>query len=284
MIKRGRRLLPAYYFSALTMVLLLLIRFGPHLRVPLSRLIFQVGTWLACGVPFDFARLNDWPDPFIVNAGVFWTLRLEWAFYILLPFLGWFGKKWRFLILFGIFAALNFAIPYISIRNAIVTRALDLPFSFAPFMLTCFSVGILAAHAKNRWNWGAVLRHWLSTPIAIVLWLTTMFFVSPDNQYFVSGLLAPIFLMIVFGNDFHGLLSSRWLAFLGTISYSIYLMHGIVLYASMEIASRFISIGTLPAIQYWALIAIVGALVIVASSLTYRFIEYPWMVRGYSSH
>jgi peptidoglycan/LPS O-acetylase OafA/YrhL len=61
-------------------------------------------------------------------------------------------------------------------------------------------------------------------------------------------------------------------------------MHGIVLYASMEVASRFTSIGTLPAIQYWALIAIAGALVIVASSITYRFIENPWMVGEYSSH
>jgi peptidoglycan/LPS O-acetylase OafA/YrhL len=284
MIKRGKRLLPAYYFSALSMVLLLLIRFGPHLRVPVSKLILQAGTWLTCGVPFNFAHLNDWPDTFMVNAGVFWTLPIEWVFYILLPFLGWFGKKWRVLILLGIFAALNFALPHISIENAIVTRALDLPLIFVPMMLTCFSVGILAAHAKNRWNWGAVLRHRLCTLIAIVLWLTTMFFVSPANHYFISGLLAPIFFMIVFGNDFHGLLSSGWLAFLGTISYSIYLMHGIVLYASMEVASRFISIGTLPAIQYWALIAIAGALVIVASSITYRFIEYPWMVREYSSH
>lgn len=282
MIKRGRRLLPAYYFSAFIVIVLLLIRFGPHLRVPPSQLVTQGATWLTCGVPFDFAQLNDWPDTFIVNAGVVWTLRIEWAFYILLPFLGWFGKKWRVLILLGICAAVKFALSHIEVENTIVSGALDLPLKLAASMLTCFSVGIFAAHAKNRWNWGAFLKHWLCTPIAIALWLTTMFFVSPDNQYLISGLLAPIFFMIVFGNNFHGLLSSEFLAFLGTISYSIYLLHGIVLYASMQVASRFVSIGTLHAFQYWALIAIVGALVILASSVTYRFIEYPWMVRKYS--
>jgi peptidoglycan/LPS O-acetylase OafA/YrhL len=277
LIKRAKRLLPAYYFSAFVAVILLWMHFGAHLNVSLPKLIAQVGTWVACGVPFDFARLNDWPDAFRVNAGVFWTLRIEWGFYILLPFLGWFAKKWRVLILFGICAVLGLAIPHIGAGSMIVTKMLDLPERLATSMLTCFSVGILAAHAKKHWNWGAVLGHWLCTPIAVALWLTVMFLASPAYPYLLSALLAPIFFMIVFGNDFHGILSSNTLAYLGTISYSIYLMHGIVLYAFMETASRFVSIGNSSAIEYWALMAIVGALVIVVSSLTYRLIEYPWM-------
>ena len=40
-------------------------------------------------------------DTLLIDAGVVWTLRFEWMFYLVLPFLRWFTRGPRFLLLLG---------------------------------------------------------------------------------------------------------------------------------------------------------------------------------------
>jgi peptidoglycan/LPS O-acetylase OafA/YrhL len=105
-----------------------------------------------------------------------------------------------------------------------------------------------------------------------------MLIVPTGYNLFLTALLAPIFLTIAHGNNYLGILGKPT-AFLGTISYSVYLLHGIVLYVCTHLASRFVSYGNLYSLRYWMFIAGTGTLVIVAATLSYRYIEYPWMAK-----
>jgi peptidoglycan/LPS O-acetylase OafA/YrhL len=158
-------------------------------------------------------------------------------------------------------------------------KAIGFAVDVAFFSAYCFSGGILASYIKGRRRLEAILRHWLCTPLAIGLWAVTMFAVRPGYGAAESALLVPIFLMIVSGNDFHGLLSSRAFSFLGTISYSVYLLHPIVLYVCTRAAGRVIDFRTVTPLAYWTLAAAIGMVVILVSSLSYRFIEYPAMAK-----
>lgn len=272
---RARRILPAYFCSLTSALVILFWQYGLHARVSLSKLATQVFLWVLCGVPFGFPTINGLSASHITTAGVFWTLRIEWAFYLLVPFIGWFARKSRVLLYLLLCVLVNFAIPMDRLHY-VAGKLLDLPYMLAHFSVPCFSVGILAAHTRRKWKLD-MLRHWLCTPVAIVLWLVAMFVAPPRFGFIESGLLAPIFFMVVFGNDFHGLLTSRLLSFLGTISYSLYVMHGVVLYACTQSMNRFVELKSLDTLQYWFLVGLIGAMVIVVSSLTYRFVEYPWL-------
>jgi peptidoglycan/LPS O-acetylase OafA/YrhL len=74
------------------------------------------------------------------------------------------------------------------------------------------------------------------------------------------------------------LLRRRFTLFLGHISYSVYLTHGIVLYFVVQLALGPKEVIRMGPTQYWAFIAfVVGPLVVLSSTLTYRFIEAPFL-------
>jgi peptidoglycan/LPS O-acetylase OafA/YrhL len=279
MRNRARRLLPGYYCSLFFVFALIGLNFKLPLKESTPMFVAQVGSWVACGLPFGFLPINKFIDTFRVSAGVFWTLQIEWAFYIVLPFLTWFGRKWRVVYLLAICEASYLLLSHVGAGNKILTRVFDLPLNLALYTFTCFSVGMLAAHAKKSRRWEPLLCHWLCTPIALVLWLVAVFAARPKFGLVVSGLLAPIFFMIVFGNDFHGLLSNQAMVFLGKISYSFYLLHGIVIYVSMQVVGWFVPVSSISAVRYWSLLAGIGVLVVIVSSVSYRFVEYPWMLQ-----
>ena len=83
-----------------------------------------------------------------------------------------------------------------------------------------------------------------------------------------------LFLLIVCGYvDFFGLLHLRTTVFLGSISYSVYLLHGIWLYTVLNILKRYIDFKTLGLETYWLIFALIGMVMIVSSAFTYKFIE-----------
>jgi peptidoglycan/LPS O-acetylase OafA/YrhL len=95
-------------------------------------------------------------------------------------------------------------------------------------------------------------------------------------QYFISLL---VFLCFVYGNSLFGLLKIPAAKFLSTISYSIYLLHGIVLYFVLHGVNRFYPIESFSPVEFWTLILFAGFLVIIVSSVAYRFIEHPFIQR-----
>ena len=79
------------------------------------------------------------------------------------------------------------------------------------------------------------------------------------------------------GSDLFGLLKTHTVKFLGTLSYSIYLIHGIVLFGVLNSVDYFKPIISLSPLHFWSLITLSGLLTIIVSGVTYRYIEYPFI-------
>jgi len=87
------------------------------------------------------------------------------------------------------------------------------------------------------------------------------------------------FLLIVLGNSMFGLFRSRASVLLGEISYSIYLLHGIILYALFS-SGGIIDLKEISLLQYLYILPVVTLLVILFSASTYLEIEKPGIAMG----
>jgi peptidoglycan/LPS O-acetylase OafA/YrhL len=102
--------------------------------------------------------------------------------------------------------------------------------------------------------------------------------------YFYSGygwmqslLLGLFFISIVVNNDFFKIFKVRASQFLGTISYSVYLLHGIVLFVSFRFVFGTDVAKTFSAFEHLVINLLITLVVVVVSSLTYKFVEYPFL-------
>ena len=85
------------------------------------------------------------------------------------------------------------------------------------------------------------------------------------------------FVLIASGNDLFGLLTAPASKYLGTISYSVYLLHGIVLFCVLRLVNLVYPIQGMNPLHFWLLAGICGLLVIVFAGISYRYIEYPFL-------
>jgi len=275
-VRRFRRLMPAYLGSLTLILLITAYETNFRLLVPVHRLCMEVATWVLSGLPVDFTTINSFESGRI-NAFVFTTLRIEWMFYLALPLLAWFATRKRVNDLFILSAGLLIGSTFLGHVPWSMHLVTDIIQTLATFLLSCFSVGIIAAHLKSEFKVMPLLRHPACTIVAAVLLLGVLFFVPPKEGYLESACLAPIFVMIIFGNNFFGLLTSRPITYLGTISYSVYLLHGIVLFVVTRTVNRYISLGSASPLVYWSVIAVAGVIVILLASLSYGLLERPFL-------
>jgi len=79
------------------------------------------------------------------------------------------------------------------------------------------------------------------------------------------------------GNDLFGLLSWRGVFLLGTVSYSFYLMHGIMLYLMSHGLDHWVRIVSLSPWRYWSFICVVAAATVCLAKILHRHVELRFM-------
>lgn len=231
-LRRGLRILPAYYLQLAIVVLLA----G-----------FASGTWPATGTLLAHLvlALNIGPDPVAPLVGVWWTLPIEFAFYLVLPLLlPWLTPRRVLPLLFGA-VALTVAYRWHAFE---ATRALDIGYRVValeqlPGRIDQFVVGMVAAWLVVRADAAGrapsiragrtILALGLAGAVACALALAA---VQADYWEGHPLLFAwhatfslPVACLVV-GAIYGGrvpaaLLANRAMVFLGTISYGIYLWH-----------------------------------------------------------
>jgi peptidoglycan/LPS O-acetylase OafA/YrhL len=255
-VSRVRRLVPAYAFSILCVLGVVLFKSGAVLHVPWR----QLGTELLSWLPFGFSYqldINGVKDTRIINF-VFWTLAYEWGFYLLLPFIAAFYSV-------GMFALLALG------------ASVYVWFGFANVIIVNFVCGALAVYAvDNRF-----IQNLLKKPIYAFfpfVFLVVFFSVFQSGYGFKQSIiLFMFFIFVVSGNTLYGLLTSVQARFLGVISYSLYLLHSIVLYVLFHSYNEYQPISSITPGQFWTLMSFCGLLLISFSALTYRYIEHPFL-------
>ena len=253
---RFLRLAPMYLFSAGIVVVSVLIQSG--FSIDLLQTAKDILSWLSLGLitTTSVNHISILP----INAGIHWTLSFEWGFYLILPILAVALKSKKTLLM---------ALPLAFFALSSPHRGYWAIFFF----------GIIAAHIYKKYPKIAFFSRPISSLVPI-LGIITVYFISYKpysiTQYFVSLI---VFLSFVYGADLFGLLKTEVAKFLGTISYSIYLLHGIVLFVVLNSVDYFYPINALSPITFWSLILLSGLVIISISSVTYRYIEYPFIKR-----
>lgn len=251
-LSRVRRLVPMYAVSVIMVLTVVATLSGFSLRQDPISLARELRPWLSFGF-MTTGDINGVKDAHIINA-VYWTLAFEWAFYIALPFLGLLARGPWCVALFA--GALFFGTQ-------------------APVVLN-FLCGALAALAVDRQVLGQRLRAAWLAPLPIAA-LIGVFALHAEYGLAQAALLFVFFLFVVDGNSLLGLLTSAPAKLLGTISYSIYLTHCIVVFVTMRAVNAVVPIGELAPLQYWSIAALAALAAVALSALTYQYVEYPFL-------
>ena len=118
------------------------------------------------------------------------------------------------------------------------------------------------------------MTNYVLLTLGAVLWL------FPRGQGVPQYLLGFVFfLLLVSGNTLFGILESRPVKFLGVISYSIYLLHNIVISVVFYHFYQIQEIDSVSPVIYWSVTAACGVIVVLLSAFCYRFVEYPFLVQ-----
>jgi peptidoglycan/LPS O-acetylase OafA/YrhL len=261
---RGRlyRIGPLYLFSLLLVLLVAALQTGGHWLAPanwkplLRLLALGALRWHNVGP----VNLGDY------NAGVVWTLWYEWMFYLALPFIAWLAVGRR---TFGV-AAMVYTLTFIGLWFHL---------NLQPGLF--FILGMLCPVLLDH----QALRPQLARPAVAGLALAaTLALFGLCRDYLLTGTpsvscaaaLFPLFLAAAAGNNFFGFLTHPAIRCLGAMSFSLYLLHGIV----FRLVFRLLKTAGLtdwPQLDYWLIIVATAVATTLLCAATYRWIEFPFL-------
>ncbi|MFP5066352.1 acyltransferase family protein [Acinetobacter pittii] len=171
-----------------------------------------------------------------MTKGVEWTLKLEILLYASIPILFYLFQKInnqaiRHLLILGSILSIFIAGFLLRIYGKVYID---------PRAALCFYVGYVALEIKGLYSFQTFLQSKIATILAILFFLSS-FFISSHNLFYLYLIASCgfLFLCLSSGNNLFGLLDIEPLQKLGEISYSIYLIHGCVLYGLMQLIKYF---------------------------------------------
>jgi peptidoglycan/LPS O-acetylase OafA/YrhL len=204
----------------------------------------------------------------IIGSGAFWTLRYEWKFYMLLPLIALFLRnKTAFKV-------------FLCVLGAYVVFRIFRNFNSVPHSLFFFP-GMLSAHLYSNKHTHAILKNMNFLPYILFLSLLLIFITcSTAYSYPCLFFMTLIFIVIPFikpDSLIFKILTLRSVLIAGTVSYSTYIMHSMVLALGYL---GLIHYDAMPSFSdaYFLLFLFLSSLALVTISLlSYRFIEFPFI-------
>ncbi len=258
------RIYPLYLASLIVITLIVFYQSNFTLHQEIILVVKQYIKWFF----YLSTPINNFPDTRIINAGVDWTLKYEWLFYLSLPLIALSIRlgKWA-IITFTLFTFIlylqNFQLIYIHTH-----------------FLIFFIVGALVAYLNTiiKPIYLKKIDSFLYSFFSLGLLLFAMAYPHTYDPIQIIAASA-FFTLVVFGNTLFGLLKHKTSIFLGEISYSIYLLHAIVLYI-IFILLKVINIKTLSLETYEIMMPLLAITVIIISTIAHVTIELPGIRYG----
>lgn len=264
-ISRLLRIMPLYLFAMAVMLFIIILDSDFVINEALQDLFSNVLLWLTFTV-YGQPIINDYADTLLVTSHVQWTLVYEWLFYLSLPLLAM-ALKIKVPLLYVLFTVLLVASIYWSADH------LFLPSGFIGGGLTA----VLCRYSRLK----SISQHPVMTLFAIGLVIAQATF-FPEFAYeqptkIPALLLTFAFFIIAAGNNLFGILTCRAATYLGKISYSLYLMHGIVLFCTFKLVLGISLAASLPRPIFALVVFAVTIAVVMICSVTYHWVEEPAM-------
>ena len=236
-----------------------------QLKVPANQLVRELFHWILPSIIKIPSDINGYARPWIILAGVTWTIYYEWLFYLSLPLLAVAARSRSPAAFLPIIASLLIYSP------SIVT-------STERYFVALFACGMFAASMVRRYPKILGDSHVKSLVCTLLLFAV---FLRYDTAYAWGPILflGAFFLLISSGATLFGLLKSRSAQRLGNISYSLYLLQGPAL--AILFSPKILGQYSLQSPEhYWFVALLVSLLLVCISIVTYRFIEKPGIALG----
>jgi peptidoglycan/LPS O-acetylase OafA/YrhL len=258
------RIAPMYLFVVVVMLGLVFARTGIELHTSAAQLVLAVAQWLALGLIDTQPDVNGQAAGQML-AGVTWTLFYEWAFYASLL-----GS--------ALFARARSHLPFVVLALALCLAGKIWLQIDAMGFAVLFLCGMLVASLLHQ-GLRPALPDTLASGLALAC-LVLIFGLSRSGYgSFNAALLALFFYLVCSGVTLFGLLVSMPARRLGNISYSLYLMQGLVL--SMVYAIEPLRAAANESLQmHWLIGLACAALLVTAAALGYAGIEKPGIALG----
>lgn len=225
--------------------------------------ISSIGQWLLFTIP-TAAPINGITDAWIIVAGVTWSLRYEWVFYLALPLISLTtGQRPGLLML--LVAAAGLAIGWkIGLRVKFVA---------------VFSGGILAACLVRDPRFAGFCKKKVASLLVLMCFAVVLQFPT-THQAIPCFTLIIAFCIIAGGADLFGLLALPVSHRFGELAYGIYLIHGIVLFTTLNFVIGKDATAAMSAPMYWTCIALLVPVTLALAGIAYHYVEKPGINLG----
>jgi len=264
-ISRWYRLTPMYYVSLVFLFVMVFAATQWQFQTSFLEFLTSLFHWGVFTIT-TAPKINNTDLTYLVNAGVIWSLPLEWWFYFSLPLLSLLilrVKPSRFYLGLSFVFVTGFCIVHGVKLEHLLSFAGG---AIAPLLLKYKSIPV----------W--VRSHYASILVVVCLSLIPQF--ETSGAVLCKILIATVFTLIALGNSLFGVLKNSTLKFLGEMAYSTYLLHGMVLFSIFYFGIGIEKLKTYTAEEFCIAVFCMTPLVVLVSYLGYRFIELPFMTKG----
>jgi peptidoglycan/LPS O-acetylase OafA/YrhL len=267
-ISRVLRIIPLYILAVVSLFVLAAAVSHFVAREPFENLFLECIQWLF----FIEADINLIYGTRLLIAGVVWSLAFEWLFYFSLSIIG------------SVFFRIRSSFVTLVVTTLFFLLFAFIIYTYYPYgawrRLSPFLCGIAAAflvrNEKVR-KFGA--HSWLSPVLAILLLFVLLYYPTVFAPVPLTCMML-LFTVICCGNSLLGILTNKACCLLGQISYSIYLLHGLILFITFRFVVGFSIAAKLTPLQHWGVISGCSITVVVIASITYKLVEKPWIEKA----
>ncbi len=265
-VSRVLRIVPLYLFAISLMLVFVFIVSDFQVRESPLVLLTEVVRWLS----FDFLGkpdINGVPVTYSMTAGVTWSLAYEWFFYFSLPLVAFFLQR-------------RTPAPWLIGSALLVALLVFGPFWNAELRFAGYFLGgMLAALVSHRTAFPKLAVTKSFSLIALTCVVLTVSFFPSAYGLVPCLLLCAAFIIVSSGNTLFGLLTLKPAKLLGEISYSIYLLHGLLLYLVFELLLGSERVQGLSVAEFWLLAGVCVPVLITFCLASFRVIEAPAMTK-----
>lgn len=258
-IGRIFRIGPIYLVVVIIMLVIVFSRTGLVLNEPLGIVISSVLQWLSLGIVDTQPNVNGYKASHVL-AGVTWTIWYEWVFYASLLATAYFSRGKSHLL----FVVTALILCLIS-KTFLYLDAMG----FAVLFLTGMAIASLL-------HMGIKLRIPKNISSTLALSSLAIIFTISQSGYstFTAILLALFFYLVCSGSSLFGLLTLTASQRMGNISYSLYLMQGLILTSVFSI-EPIRNLAMASSHMYWLIGILSVSILFISAVLGYIFIERP---------
>ncbi len=260
-VSRVLRLVPLYLVLILMLLGCVAIVSGGVALEPFPDLAKNISAWIFFTMP-GMVDINQVKGTFIMVSGVTWSLVYEWFFYLLLPTIALF---------FGVTPPVCYLVASWIGMAAIVWIADAIPFSFT------FAGGLAAAILARNEAFRSFSRSTFAALIAAGCLATVVFVFPTTHGKPQIALLSVAFSIIAAGNSLFGLMTHQLPRALGEVAYSIYLLHGMVLFGIFTFIVGIPAGRGLSPAAHWLIVLGITPFLVAFCIASFKWIELPAM-------